>query len=184
MQATASLELAPTAQAAGARDTATATPTATATAEAASPLATDLYALMVFMRKHCNADLFAQMGLLELTITQIKLLHQLEGCVGELTLKQAAERVPLSLPAASRTVDDLVRRGMVSRHEDDEDRRMKRIALTQEGRSVIRRLNAAQLSGVEQFTQTLNDGERGTLAIALTELLRRPELAVCRPEGL
>jgi DNA-binding MarR family transcriptional regulator len=152
-------------------------------AEIASPLATDLYALMVFMRKQCNADLFEQMGLLELTITQIKLLHQLEGCAGELTLKQAAERVLLSLPAASRTVDDLVRRGMVSRHEDDEDRRMKRISLTEEGRSVIRRLNAAQLSGIEQFAQTLNDRERDTLTVAMTELLRRPELAVCRPEG-
>ena len=155
-----------------------------ADSEASRALATDLYALMVFMRKHCNSDLFEAMGVLELTITQIKLLHQLEGAAGELTLKQAAQRVPVSLPAASRTVDDLVRRGMVHRHEDDVDRRMKRIALTDEGRTVIRKLNAAQLSGVEQFTQTLNDDERETLSAALTELLRRPELAVCRPEGI
>ncbi|MGI8711944.1 MAG: MarR family winged helix-turn-helix transcriptional regulator [Solirubrobacteraceae bacterium] len=152
--------------------------------EFGSPLAIDLYALLVFMRKHCNADLFEAMGLLELTITQIKLLHQLEGAAGELTLKQAAERVPVSLPAASRTVEDLVRRGMVHRHEDDADRRMKRIALTDEGRTVIRKLNAAQLSGVEQFTARLNDTERETLSTALTQLLRRPELAVCRPEGI
>ena len=136
---------------------------------------------MVFMRKHCNADLFEAMGVLELTITQIKLLHQLEGAAGELTLKQAAERVPVSLPAASRTVDDLVRRGMVHRHEDDVDRRMKRIALTDEGRTVIRKLNAAQLSGVEQFTQTLNDGERDCSRERPQTLLQRPELAACRP---
>src|SRR5207302_8520247 len=86
-------------------------------------LAGDLYALVIYLHKNCNTDLFEAMGLLELTMTQIKLLHQLEMTPDELTIKEAAERVPVSLPAASRTVDDLVRRGMIERHEDTEDRR-------------------------------------------------------------
>jgi DNA-binding MarR family transcriptional regulator len=147
-------------------------------------LASDLYALVVFLHKNCNADLFAAMGVLELTITQIKLMHQLEAATRELTLKEAAELVPLSLPAASRTVDDLVRRGIIERHEDVEDRRMKRIWLTDEGRAVIRRLNAARLTGFEQFTENLNDDERRLLAGALAKLLQRDEVAVCRPEGI
>jgi DNA-binding MarR family transcriptional regulator len=153
-------------------------------AETRTELAGDLYALIVFLHKNCNSDLFEAMGVLELTITQIKLMHQLELTDRELTLKQAAELVPLSLPAASRTVDDLFRRGLIERHEDIEDRRMKRISLTEAGRSVIRKLNAARLSGLEQFTQTLNEDERGTLARALSELLRRPEVAACRPEAI
>ena len=100
------------------------------------------------------------MGLLELSITQLKLLHQLELAGRELTLKEAAERVLLSFPAASRTVDDLVRRGIVERHEDVEDRRMKRVGLTAQGRRVIRTVNEARLNGLEQFTKTLNDDER------------------------
>lgn len=148
-----------------------------------SDLAPDLYGLIVFLHKTCNADLFEAMGVLELTITQIKLLHQLEDATRELTLKEAAERVPLSLPAASRTVDDLVRRGMVKRHEDAEDRRMKRVSLTEDGRTIIRRLNAARLNGLEQFTTTLTDDERQALAGALAQLLQRAEIAVCRPEG-
>jgi DNA-binding MarR family transcriptional regulator len=147
-------------------------------------LAGDLYALVVFLHKNCNSDLFEAMGVLELTITQIKLLHQLEVATRELTLKEAAELVPLSLAAASRTVDDLVRRQMVERHEDVEDRRMKRIQLTDEGRAVIRKLNAARLDGFEQFTATLNDDERRLLAGALSKLLQRPDVAVCRPEGI
>jgi DNA-binding MarR family transcriptional regulator len=164
-----------------------ASPAASATSSSVpsgADLAPDLYALIVFLHKTCNADLFEAMGVLELTITQIKLLHQLEEATHELTLKEAAERVPLSLAAASRTVDDLVRRGMVKRHEDAEDRRMKRVSLTEDGRSVIRRLNAARLNGLEQFATTLTEDERQALAGALAQLLQRADIAVCRPEGL
>jgi DNA-binding MarR family transcriptional regulator len=80
-------------------------------------------------------------------------------------------------------VDDLVRRGFVVRNEDAEDRRMKRVRLTDSGGAVIRRLNAARLSGFESFTQTLSDTEREQLAQALATLLeQRPDLADCRPE--
>jgi len=147
-------------------------------------LAQDLYALVVFLHKNCNSDLFEAVGALELTLTQIKLLHHLEDQERELTLKQAADLVLISLPAASRTVDDLVRRGFVQRHEDAEDRRMKRVSLTDSGRAVIRRLNAARLSGLEQFTETLTEAEWRKLAAALSKLLEREDVAACRPEGL
>ena len=147
-------------------------------------LAQDLYALVVFLHKNCNSDLFEAVGALELTLTQIKLLHHLEDQERELTLKEAADLVLISLPAASRTVDDLFRRGFVERHEDAEDRRMKRVSLTDAGRAVIRRLNAARLSGLEQFTETLNDAERRKLAGALSKLLQREDVSACRPEGL
>jgi DNA-binding MarR family transcriptional regulator len=147
-------------------------------------LASDLYAVVVFLHKNCNADLFEAVGALELTLTQIKLLHHLEEAEHELTLKEAADLVVISLPAASRTVDDLVRRGFVERREDAEDRRMKRVRLTDAGRAVSRRLNAARLSGLQQFTQGLSASERGSLAQALDELLAREEISACRPDGL
>ncbi len=147
-------------------------------------MAGDLYAVVVYLHKHCNADLFEAVGVLELTLTQIKMLHQLEDAARELTLKEGAELVHVSLPAASRMVDELVRRQFVERREDAEDRRMKRISLTDAGRSVIRRLNAARLSGLQQFTQDLTTAERRTLAQALSQLLAREDVAACRPEGL
>jgi len=101
----------------------------------ATALAEDLYALVVFLHKNCNADLFEAVGALELTLTQIKLLQQLETSDRELTLKQGAELVHVSLPAASRMVDELYRRGFVERHEDATDRRMKRVGLTADARS-------------------------------------------------
>jgi DNA-binding MarR family transcriptional regulator len=60
---------------------------------------------------------------------------------------------------------------------------MKRVGLTDPGRSVIRRLNAARLTGLEQFTHGLSKSERQALARALALLLERPDVAACRPEG-
>jgi DNA-binding MarR family transcriptional regulator len=146
----------------------------------ATSLADDLYAVVIFLHKHCNSDLFEAVGALELTLTQIKLLHYLEEATQPLTLKDGAELVNISLPAASRTVDDLVRRGFAERYEDLEDRRMKRVSLTAEGRAVIRRLNAARLSGLQKFAEELSDSERKSLAAALSKLLEREEIADCR----
>lgn len=154
-----------------------------ATAQA-TDLAQDLYALVVYLHKHCNSDLFEAVGVLELSLTQIKVLHQLEDQADrELALSEAAELVHVSLPAASRLVDDLVRRGFVERREDPVDRRMKRITVTAAGRSVIRRLNAARLSGLEEFAEGLDVRERQALANALAKLLARREVAVCRLEA-
>jgi DNA-binding MarR family transcriptional regulator len=147
-------------------------------------LAADLYALITHLHKNCNSDLFEAVGALELSLSQIKLLHHLEDASRDLTLKEGAEAVHVSLPAASRMVDDLVRRGYLQRNEDLEDRRMKRIRITDEGRAVIRRLNAARLSGLEQFVHSLTGADRRTLAMALTRLLARPEVAASRPESM
>jgi DNA-binding MarR family transcriptional regulator len=153
------------------------------TSPPAADLAADVYAFIVYLHKNCNADLFEAVGALELTLSQIKLLHHLEDAEHELTLKEGAELVHVSLPAASRMVDELVRRGFVERHEDAEDRRMKRVQVTEAGRSVIRKLNAARLAGLQQFTDSLTDAERRKLAAALSKLLLRADVAACRPEN-
>jgi DNA-binding MarR family transcriptional regulator len=144
-------------------------------------LAADLYALIAHVHKNCNADLLETVGTLELSLTQIKLLHHLADTTAELTLKQGAEAVKVSLPAASRLVEDLVHRGLVERHEDAEDRRMKRISLTDAGRDAITRLNQARLSGLENFVATLTETERQCLAATLAQLLGREDIAASRP---
>jgi DNA-binding MarR family transcriptional regulator len=154
-------------------------------ATADTDLAGDLYALIVYLHKNCNSDLFEAIGALELTLTQIKLLHHLEDQEPrEVTLKEAGELVRVSLPAASRMVDDLVRRGFAQRREDLEDRRMKRVCLTDDGRAVIRRLNAARLSGLVDFTKGLTATEQDALGSALGQLLERQDIAACRQPTL
>jgi DNA-binding MarR family transcriptional regulator len=146
-------------------------------------LAADLCALVAHVHKNCSADLFEAVGGLELTLTQMKLLHRLEETGEEHSLKQAAEQIHVSLAATSRLVDELVRRGLVERREDLEDRRMKRVRITPAGHAVIATLNAARLKGLESFVATLDDHEREELSHVLATLLERPEVAACRIEA-
>lgn len=149
---------------------------------ATTSLARDLAALIAHVHKNCNADLFATVGTLEITLTQLKLLHRLDDRDEELSLREAAEAAHVSLPAASRLVDELVRRDFVERREDPQDRRVKRVRISATGRAMIARVNAARVAGLEQFVATLEEGERESLAAALAVLMRRPEVAACRIE--
>src|SRR5205807_7122168 len=112
-------------------------------------------------------DVLEAVGALELSLTQIKLLHHLEAADRALGLGEAAEMVRVSLPAASRMVDDLVRRGFVERHEDTADRRMKRVSQTDEGRAIIRRSGAARLTGLQHFVDGLTDSDRPSVERSL-----------------
>ena len=149
---------------------------------ATNELGGDLYALITYLHKSCQADVFEAVGALELTITQIKVLHHLDQHEHSLTVKEAAEVVSLSLPAASRAIDDLVRRGFAQRQEDLADRRMKQVSITEQGRAAVRRLNAARLRGLEEFVETLSSQQRTRLSGAIAKLLERPDIAACRLE--
>jgi DNA-binding MarR family transcriptional regulator len=53
--------------------------------------------------------------------------------------------------------------------------------LTDKGRVVIARLNAARLTGLEHFVTTLTEEERRQLAEVLATLLGRDAIAASRP---
>jgi DNA-binding MarR family transcriptional regulator len=114
--------------------------------------------------------MFAILGELELTLTQMKTLGMLNECVEEISVKDLSERLGLSLPATSRTVDGLLRRGFLSRTEDTEDRRIKRLRLTDAGRDVVERLASARLQGLETYAASLSDEQRAALMAALADL--------------
>jgi len=75
---------------------------------------------------------------------------------GDLTIKQLTEILGRSISATSRLLDQLVERGMVSRREDEHDRRSKRIAITEQGRMLIATLEQrradAQLAVMEYYS--------------------------------
>ena len=56
---------------------------------------------------------------------------------GEKAIKQIAEWLGRSVSTTSRLLDHMVVRGMITRREDERDRRVKRVAITAQGRALI-----------------------------------------------
>jgi len=144
-------------------------------------LADSVMAFLGFAQKSSGEDFFRMVGELEFSLSQLKLLMVLSRD-GEQPLKDLAEHLVLSLPAASRAVDGLHRRDMVVRREDDEDRRQKQIAITETGEAVVASLSAARLAGIETFIATLTTQEQENLARALAPIVSREEVAACIPK--
>lgn len=139
-------------------------------AKESAALAADLQALWQHLMRGGSSEFFAIIEEFDLSLTQIKTLGCLSGSDVELSVKELSERLGYSLPSASRTVDALLRRGWLERREDEHDRRVKRVRVTQEGRDLVQRIDGARLNSLERFTARLDDDQRTHLADALRRI--------------
>jgi DNA-binding MarR family transcriptional regulator len=140
-------------------------------------LAAELLDLWSHLMRGSSQQMFAILGELDLTLTQMKTLGMLDDFVAEVSVKELGERLGLSLPATSRTVDGLLRRGFLTRHEDPDDRRVKRVRISDAGREVVHRLATARLQGLEAYATSLSDAQRATLMAALMDLPHKEDNA-------
>lgn len=139
-------------------------------------LAADLSALMHFMLHRSGGTQWLEaVDAAELSLTQLKALVALRAGA-ELTVKDLGAALSLSVAATSRAVDGLFQRGLLERREDDHDRRMKRVQLSDAGRTVLARVSEARIAGIEAFVDTLSPAERQGLADGLAPIMSR-----CRP---
>ncbi|MEY2512812.1 MAG: hypothetical protein QOJ89_170 [bacterium] len=116
-----------------------------------------------------NPAAYAIFEELDLSLTQVKALVALSH--DELSVKELAERLGLSLPGASRAVDALVSRELLDRREDPDDRRQKRLRCTDSGLEALRRLDEARLAGLAALAATLPDAQCKRLSSALRPVL-------------
>ena len=91
---------------------------------------------------------------------------------GELTIKQVAELVGRSVSATSRLLDQLVERGMVSRREDERDRRVKRVAITGSGQALIATLEQRRAEAQIAVMEYLSAEERAEVTRAMALLAK------------
>ena len=113
-----------------------------------------------------------------LNLIDLKILVRLAGADEEPpTLGSLAESLNLSDASASRAVDGLVKRKLTVRAEDSDDRRVRRLSLTEAGHTLSRRVLTARLEGLGRFAASLSSDERAKLDAALELLLERDEIA-------
>jgi DNA-binding MarR family transcriptional regulator len=145
-------------------------------------LTRDMYALVSHVMRSSNVGAFNAIAELELSFTQIKLLCAMDLDGEDRSVKALAESMEVSLPAMSRAIDGLHERGFVDRQEDPLDRRMKRVRLTESGRTITSSLTEARMAAMQEFLVSLSDDEARALAQALGLILEnREEITDLRP---
>ena len=112
-----------------------------------------------------------------LSFAQMKVLVELQTPGEAHTVTSLADHIGISVASASRAADGMFRKKLVTRVEDPDDRRVKRLALTAKGRRLADRIISARLASLEEFTGSLEANERRKLESALDALLERPEVA-------
>jgi DNA-binding MarR family transcriptional regulator len=95
---------------------------------------------------HCGAQSAGIDALLaaDLTFSQMRTLLDLAHHPDPAPINELATRLGLSVAAAGRNVDQLVRSGLVDRDEDQSDRRVKRISLSGAGFDLIASFKGGQ----------------------------------------
>jgi DNA-binding MarR family transcriptional regulator len=84
-----------------------------------------------------HAEGLDQLVELDLSMTQARTLFTVAQAGRPLAINEVASSIGLSVAAAGRTVDQLVRLGVLERHESPDDRRVKLVAVTARGFDVV-----------------------------------------------
>ena len=115
-----------------------------------------------------------------LSMTQCKALLELGG-IGEGTeprqVSELAETFGVSVPSMSRAVDALVGEELATRVEDSEDRRVRRVGITEKGKDLVDTLLVVRQAGLESFAESLSAAQRRKLDAAVDSLMDRDDIA-------
>jgi len=105
-----------------------------------------------------------------LSMTQMFLLRQIQGEQDGCNVSMIGEQMGVTSAAISQTLDRLVQQGLVSRTEDPQDRRHKRILLTATGEQVLREAMEARQAWIGDLEARLTEDEKALIARALSLL--------------
>jgi len=124
---------------------------------------------------HCGAQSAGIDALLsaDLTFSQMRTLLTLTQHPEPAPINEIAGRLGLSVAAAGRNVDQLVRTGLVDRIEDPLDRRIKRISLSGSGFELIATFKDGQRRAALNLLSGMDDQDARRLIEALRPILAK-----------
>ncbi len=114
----------------------------------------------------------SQLADLRLGFTQLAALYALAESATT-TIGDLADMIGRSPSATSRLVGGLVRRGLIARREDHEDRRMRSLELSGDGRAMLALVDRARADQFIGVVRLLPAQERTLVAMAVTALANR-----------
>lgn len=114
----------------------------------------------------------SQLAELRLGFTQLAALYALAESATT-TIGDLADMIGRSPSATSRLVGGLVRRGLIAMREDAEDRRIRSLELSGDGRAMLALVDRARADQFIGVVRLLPPGERTLVAMAVTALANR-----------
>jgi DNA-binding MarR family transcriptional regulator len=111
----------------------------------------------------------SQLGEMRLGFTQLAALYVLADS-GRMTVGDLAEVINRSPSATSRLVDGLVKRRLVERRTEDEDRRQRSVLLTQRGQAILRVVDRARADQFLSAVRPMPTAERALIAMGVAAL--------------
>ena len=136
----------------------------------------EVMAFLSQLKKGGEAHILGVARGLDLSFSQMRALFVLSDSQDELAVHELAGLLGLSMATTGRAVAALVRADMVTRREDDRDRRIKRVRLSEHGREFVDGLLQAHREAVRECLEPLSDHEREQLSKALAPILARGDL--------
>ena len=83
------------------------------------------------------------------------------------------EHLGVSSAAASQMLEHLAEEGLIQRTEDPDDRRMKKISLTEKGYQVKKDSVSARLGWLEELTESFSDKEKVQITTAMELIINK-----------
>ena len=108
-----------------------------------------------------------------LSMTQMFILRQIQGEQNGCNVSMIGEQMGVTSAAISQTLDRLVQQGLVSRTEDLQDRRNKRIQLTPRGEQVLSEGMEARQAWIADLDARLTEDEKALIGRALALLAEK-----------
>ncbi|MFC9787209.1 MarR family winged helix-turn-helix transcriptional regulator [Rhodococcus sp. NPDC127528] len=108
---------------------------------------------------------------MDLSFSQARTLFVLAEFGDPVPIHDVARRLRLSVAATGRNVDQMVHQDLVVRREDPNDRRIKRISLSESGRSLVSGHIETKRGELRAFAARLPESERTQLFDSLKPIL-------------
>ena len=129
--------------------------------------------IQIFMRHsmHSYTEWMGEKGLSRSQVGALMMINHRENC----QVTTIGDDLGISTPAASQLVDRLVQLDMVERREDKEDRRVKILALSKNGRKLIHEGLKARMGWVDELIENIPENELEDITNSFRSMIHASE---------
>ena len=132
---------------------------------------------LVTESRRISKDVASRYGVTPTQLTVLKLLHE----IGDLSLGRLSRQIRSHNSTVTGIVDRMVAAGLVVREQSADDRRVWKIKLTPQGRTIAKKLDIAPWEILRQALEALPEGELEALIATLAKVAQNVQRLVEAP---